>query len=226
MRATTPSVPEIGTPERAAFEQRLRADIGDEAFKTLQANPNSVLSPTFGKALAANLAGKQALQNLGLSSVFGSEFTGGTAADAGNFLRALEIERPVGGHITENNDLDALLEEYISNIRGDNPTQAAAAMSRANQLGVNATNFHSLVNALAPGLSSEAYAKYYDPESAYAKANSGRGLPGSLSTWFEGQSSGWAGVAVEKARHGYTDEQIAYALGRPISDVQAGLAPF
>jgi hypothetical protein len=211
----------VGSPERAAFEQSLRSQMSEEDFKALQANPNSVLSPTFGAALQANLAGQQELARRGMSSVFGSTFSGDAKA-IDPFLTALEIERPMGGQITDNRDLNALLNEYMTSALAGNTSRAQGAFARMNTLGLSSDSIRGMVNTLDPEFNDKIYNMNFDPVTKTAKGPLGyQGFESYFAPG--GGGSGWNMIALDKARYGYTDEDIAYGLGMSVKDVQDAL---
>lgn len=219
-RAST-SVPAPGTPERAAYERQLASQMTPEQFKELQASPYSVLSPSFNAALQANLAGQEELRKQGLTSQFGMNLPeNASARDVENYLAAIQIERPMGGQITEDRDLRTLMSQYLNSLESGDVGGAFMARNRLRTLGVGPDVLNSAREILRPGINDKAYYNFYDPSNPKAQ-----GLPMDLEGLFAPGGGGdpWAVVAQQKEKYGLTDDQIAYALGISPEDVKRAL---
>lgn len=216
-RAASLNVPAAGTPERAAYEQRLASQMTPAEFDALKANPFSVLSPSFGAALQANLAGQEELRRLGMTSQFGTNLSStATPQDIQNYFTALQIERPTGGQITENRDLNTLMTRYLDSLESGDVGGAFAARNRMLSLGVNPQNLDTAKEILRPGISDKAYYQYYDPSNPQAQ-----GLPIDIAG--KGSDFSWEFIASQKQKYGLTDDQIAYALGMSPEEVKRSL---
>jgi len=219
------AVPAPGTPERAAYEQRLASQMSEADFKGLQNSPYGVLAPGFNAAVAANLRGKEELARLGLTSRFGQEILDTDSPEAvRNYLQAIQIERPMGGNITEDNDLNRLMDDYIRYSMAGEVGNAYAAKNRLGSLGVSAPNVQRAAEILSPGFSDKLYGLYYDPSVTAQRGVSG--LPIDLAGLFApgGGGNPWAVVADQKSKFGLTDEQIARGLGISTKEVTDALA--
>lgn len=218
-RAASLNVPAAGTPERAAYEQRLASQMTPAEFEALKANPYSVLSPSFNAALQANLAGQEELRRQGLTSQFGTNLSDtATPEDIQKYFTALQIERPMGGQITENRDLNTLMTQYLNSLESGDVGNAFAARNRMLSLGVNPQNLDRAKEILRPGINDKAYYQYYDPSNPQAK-----GLPVDIAG--KGSDFSWPFIASQKEKYGLTNDQIAYALGMSPEEVKRALPP-
>jgi len=217
-RLSVPSMED--TKARGAFEQKLASQVTPRAFTELKASPTSVLNPAFNAQVEANLRGRAELERQGTPSVFGSTFAG-KSADIDPFLTALEIERPMGGQITENRDLNALLNEYMTSALAGNTSRAQGAFARMNTLGLSGDSIRGMVRTLDPEFDDKIYNMNFDPITKTIKGP--LGYQG-FEQYFSPGSGGWKNIAQDKARYGYTDEDIAYGLGLSTKEVKDALA--
>jgi hypothetical protein len=176
----TGDIPAPGDSRRAEFERYLASQMSPAEFEQTRVNPNSVLSPTFSRNLAANLQGQKDLAAQGLQSVFGGSFTGlgghyhhaiqdaSSPTDAvSRYLNAMTIEKPMGGGMAGEQDLNTLLNQYVGTALTD-ANSAADTLARMRALGFDpyAPNQAGMLEALDPEFRDKMYYKYSDPNRA------------------------------------------------------------